>query len=89
MDPDTYTFGQCRDTVRAVKGRVPVYMGIGVDAPRVQADQAACTPDHVYRSVKATYRAGGRGVIFSPNYAGMNLTSLDGAGKALAELGLK
>jgi hypothetical protein len=89
MDPDTYVYGQCRDTVRAVEGRVPVYMGIGVDAPRVQEDQAVCTPDIVYRSVHATYRAGGEGVIFSPNYASMKLTNLDGAAKALEELGLK
>jgi hypothetical protein len=89
MDPDTYVYGQCRDTVRGVAGRVPVYMGLGVDAPRVQADQAECTPDIVYRSVHATYRAGGKGVIFSPNYASMKLTNLDGAARALTELGLK
>lgn len=89
MDPDTYVYGQCRDTVRAVNGKVPVYMGLGVDAPRTRADQAVCTPDIVYRSVLATYRAGGEGVIFSPNYAGMNLSNLDGAARALEELGLK
>jgi hypothetical protein len=89
MDPDTYVYGQCRDTVQAVQGKVPVIMGLGVDAPRVQADQAQCTPDIVYRSVLATYRAGGQGVIFSPNYASMKLTNLDGAAKALEELGLK
>jgi hypothetical protein len=89
MDPDTYVYGQCHDTVRAVKGKVPVYMGLGVDAPRVRADQAVCTPDIVYRSVLATYKAGGQGVIFSPNYAGMNLSNLDGAARALEELGLK
>ncbi len=89
LDPDTYVYGQCADAVRGVKGNVPVYMGIGVDAPRVQADQAVCTPDIVYRSVLATYRAGGQGVIFAPNYASMNLTNLDGAAQALTELGLK
>lgn len=89
MGPETYVGGQCRDTVRAVAGKTPVYMGIGVDAPRVQEDQAKCTPDIVYRSVLATYEAGGKGVIFSPNYAGMNLTTLDGAARALEELGLK
>lgn len=89
MDPDTYVYGQCRDTVRGVAGKVPVYMGLGVDAPRVQAEQAQCTPDIVYRSVHATYKAGGKGVIFSPNYASMKLTNLDGAAKALTELGLK
>jgi hypothetical protein len=89
MDPDTYVFGQCADAVRGVNGKAEVYMGIGVDAPRVRADQAACSPDIVYRSVLATYRAGGKGVVFSPNYAGMNLSNLDGGAHALEELGLK
>ncbi len=89
LDPDTYVYGQCADAVRGVAGKVPVYMGIGVDAPRTRADQAICTPDIVYRSVHATYRAGGKGVIFAPNYASMKLTNLDGAAKALTELGLK
>lgn len=89
MDPDTYVAGQCADAVRGVAGRVPVYMGIGVDAPRTRADQAVCTPDIVRRSVLATYRNGGQGVVFSPNYAGMNLTTLDGGARALEELGLK
>lgn len=89
MDPDTYVFGQCADTVRGVKGKAKVYMGIGVDAPRIMAEQAVCTPDISYRSVHATYRAGGDGVVFSPNYAGMNLSNLDGAARALEELGLK
>jgi hypothetical protein len=89
MDPDSYVFGQCADAVRGVAGKVPVYMGIGVDAPRILAEQAVCTPDIVYRSVHATFRAGGAGVVFSPNYAGMNLSNLDGAARALEELGLK
>ena len=89
MDPDTYVHGQCLDTIRGVDGEVKIYMGIGVDAPRLRADQAICTPDAVYRSVLATYRAGGDGVIFSPNYAGMNLSNLDGAARALKELRLK
>jgi hypothetical protein len=89
MDPDTYVFGQCADAVRGVAGKAKVYMGIGVDAPRVRADQAACTPDIVERSVLATFRAGGEGVVYSPNYAGMNLTNLDGGARALEALGLK
>ena len=89
FDPDTYVYEQCKATVEAVKGRVPVYMGIGVDAPRTREDQASCTPDIVRRSVLATFRAGGRGVVFSPNYAGMDLSTLDGGAQALAELGLR
>ena len=88
FDPDTYVYGQCLATVRAVEGRVDVYMGIGVDGPRSREGQARCTPDIVRRSVLATYRAGGKGVVFSPNYAGMNLSTLDGAAQALRELGL-
>ena len=88
LDPDTYVFGQCADAVRGVGGEVPVYMGLGVDAPRTLVDQARCTPDIVYRSVLATYRAGGRGVIYAPNYASMKLTNLDGGAQALTELGL-
>jgi len=88
LDPDTYVYGQCADAVRGVEGKVPVYMGIGVDAPRSRADQAVCTPDIVRRSVLATYKAGGQGVVFSPAYAGMNLATLDGAASALKELGI-
>jgi hypothetical protein len=86
FDPDTYVYGQCRETVEALGGRIPVYMGIGVDAPRNRAEQAVCTPDIVRRSVLATVRAGGDGFIFGPAYAGMNLTTLDGAAEAFAEL---
>ncbi len=63
-------------------------MGIGVDAPRSAANQAVCTPDIVYRSVLATYRAGGKGVVYSPAYSGMKLANLDGGAKALKELGI-
>lgn len=89
MGAASYVGGQCRSTVQALDGDLPVYMGIGVDAPRVSREQAKCTPDIVYDSVKATYEAGGSGVIFSPNYASMNLSNLDGAARALEELGLK
>ena len=89
MGAQSYVGGQCRDTVRAIEGKLPVYMGVGVDAPRVTEEQAKCTPDIVYQSVLATYEAGGAGVIFSPNYASMNLSNLDGAAHALEELGLK
>jgi hypothetical protein len=88
LDPDTYVFGQCRDTIEALEGGVAVYMGVGVDAPRSRPEQAVCTPDIVRRSVLATFRAGGDGIIFGPAYSGMNLTTLDGAAEALAELGL-
>ncbi len=88
MAPESYVGGQARDTVAAVEGRVPVYMGIGVDAPRTHPDQAKCTPDIVYRSVLAAYQAGAKGVVYSPNYAGMDQSNLAGGARALRELGL-
>ena len=88
MNPETYVGGQAKDTVRAVQGRVPVYMGIGVDAPRSSADQAICTPEIVEQSVLASYQNGASGIVYSPNYAGMNHSSLDGGSRALKALGL-
>jgi hypothetical protein len=89
MDPDTYVYGQCLDALRGVEGRAKVYMGVGVDAPRTKPETARCTKDIVYRSVLATYRAGGHGVVLAPNYASMHLTHLDGVAEALHEIGLR
>ena len=89
MDPDTYVHGQCVDALRGVDGKAQVYMGVGVDAPRTRPETAKCTEDIVYRSVMATYRAGGHGVVLSPNYASMHLSHLDGVARALDELGLR
>jgi hypothetical protein len=88
MDATSYVGGQCKATVDVLQGKLPVYMGIGVDAPRVVEDQAKCTPEIVYDSVLATYNSGGAGVIFSPNYSSMNLKNLDGAARALKEIGV-
>ena len=88
MRPSTYVGGQCRATIEALDGALPVLMGVGVDAPRSSPDQAACTPEIVYESVHAAYSAGAAGVIYSPNYASMRLTNLDGGARALAELGI-
>ena len=89
MDPDTYVHGQCVEAVRGVEGRAKVYMGIGVDAPRTRPETARCSTDLVRRSVLATYRAGGDGVVLAPNFASMHLTHLDGVAQALDELGLR
>ena len=89
LAPSSYVGGQCKATVQALDGKLPVYMGVGVDAPRVHVDQARCTPEIVYESVKATFEAGGAGVIYSPNYASMNLSNLDRARRALTELGMR
>ena len=88
MGPASYVGGQCRATIEALDGELPVLMGIGVDAPRTHADQAVCTPEIVYESVHAAYDAGAAGVIYAPSYASMKLTNLDGGARALAERGI-
>ena len=86
LDPDSYVYTQCKDAVRGVEGKSKVFMGIGIDAPRSSSQQAICTPDIAYRSVMSTYKAGGEGVVLSPNYSSMKLSNLDGVAKALKEL---
>ena len=88
LDPDTYIYTQCKDAVRGVENEADVYMGIGIDAPRSTKEQAKCTPDIAYRSVLATYKAGGKGIVLSPNYSSMKLSNLDGVAKALKELNI-
>ena len=75
-------------TVEALEGAPRYTWESASTRPRSRPEQAVCTPDIVRRSVLATFRAGGDGVIFGPAYSGMNLTTLDGAAEALAELGL-
>jgi hypothetical protein len=87
LSPDTYMCRQCTDAVRGEAGKVPVCMGVGVDAPRSRSDQAACTPVIERRSVLATYQAGGRGLVLSPAYAGMSESKLQGAALPRKELG--
>jgi hypothetical protein len=88
MNPETYVGGQARDTVRDLQNKIPVYMGIGVDAPRTSVSQAICTPEIVEQSVLASYSNGAKGIVYSPNYAGMNHSNLEGGAKALRQLGL-
>ena len=88
MAPASYVGGQCRATIEALDGELPVLMGIGVDAPRTSPDQAVCTPEIVYESLHAAYDAGAAGVIYAPSYASMKLTNLDGGARALAERGI-
>ena len=87
LDATDYTRAVCKDAVEGLAGRIPVFMGIGVDAPRPRPEVARCTPSMVRDSVLAAYDAGAEGVVFAPSYALMNLATLDGGAAALRELG--
>ena len=81
-----YVNQQCLETVQGVSNKIPVYMGIGVDAPSYHSSQSKCSPKIVYDSVISSYKAGASGVIYSPNYSFMNFANLDGSVKALKKL---
>ena len=72
--------------VDGVDNKVPVYMGIGIDAPAHNNNQAKCTPKMVYQSVKNSVEAGAQGLIYSPNYSFMKLSNLDASVQALKDL---
>ncbi len=59
MDPDTYVYGQCADAVRGCKGKAAVYMGIGVDAPRVRGRPGGLHAGHRL-SQRPRHLSGGR-----------------------------
>ena len=86
LNPKSYVYDQCKETVKGVNNTIPVYMGIGVDAPSYNSIQARCSPEIVYESVKASHKAGASGFIYSPNYNFMQLKNLDGSVKALNEI---
>ena len=88
VTPDTapLSVAVVKDAVDGVEGRIPVYMGIGVDAPSHNANQAKCTYEMVYQSVIKSVEAGALGLIYSPNYSFMNLKNLDASVHALRDL---
>ena len=61
-------------------------MGLGIDAPAHNNNQAKCTPKMVYQSVKNSVEAGAQGLIYSPNYSFMKLSNLDASVQALKDL---
>jgi hypothetical protein len=78
-----------RETERAVKGvndEIPIYPGIDIDIP-TDEDEAKCTPEGVRDAVKGAFAGGAKGVVLSRKYSEMKLANLEGAGKAIKELG--
>mgnify|MGYP001024964565 FL=1 len=86
LSSNQYVSQQCLETVQGVSNSIPVYMGIGVDAPGYHISQQKCSPKIVYDSVISSYKSGASGVIYSPNYSFMNFYNLDGSVKALKKL---
>ncbi len=81
------------ETQRALAGAegtpTEIWPGIDVDIPSGEGRQVISTPEKVKQSVLAAFAGGAKGIILARKYSEMNLSSLAGAGEALAELGFK
>jgi hypothetical protein len=64
-----------------------LWPGIDVDVPTAP-EHSKCTADGVREAVLAAFRAGADGIILSRKYSEMRRTNLEGAGRAIRELGL-
>jgi hypothetical protein len=75
-----------RDTetaVKAVKGEIPIYPGIGIDMP---SPKRPSTPDTIRDALLTIHQAGAPGVILCRNYIEMKRENIIAAGNAIAEI---
>ena len=72
---------------KGVKDTMPVFAGIPTGVPTGEGIVEA-TPADITDAVKATFEAGGKGVILSRNYSEANLDNMRACKKAIDEMGL-
>jgi len=72
---------------KGVNDTMPVFAGIPTGVPTGDGIVEACPAD-ITAAVKATFEAGGKGVILSRNYSEANLDNMRACKKAIEELGL-
>ena len=70
-------------TVKALRGQIPVYPGIGIDMP---APHRPTTPQIVKDGLYAIADGGAKGVILSRGYGEMRQMNLIAAGEAIDEI---
>jgi hypothetical protein len=70
-----YVYREIDRVVCAVKGKVPIYAGVGFDIPWKQ-DRFPSDPDVVYGATVRAFEAGAAGLIVSREYDEMRLANL-------------
>jgi hypothetical protein len=79
-----YVFRETRRALTDVKGKCKIYPGIDIDIP-TGAREKQTTPEDVFASTTAAFKAGAEGVIFSRKYSEMMLANLAAGGKAVRD----
>lgn len=83
LSPD-YVFRETQRAVAGVKGKCKILPGIDLGIPTNKTSRKGSAED-AYAATMAAYKGGSDGVILSRKYSEMNLTALDGAGRAIRE----
>jgi hypothetical protein len=79
-----YVYRSTKQAVEDVAGtKTQIWPGIGIDVAGDKSD----TPESVKDAVLAAMRGGAEGVVLSRSYSEMKPANLEGAGKAMRELG--
>ncbi|GAA4994182.1 hypothetical protein [Actinopolymorpha pittospori] len=79
-----YVFRQVQRCVRAVKGRVPVYAGVGFDVP-TDGNPIRSSTEKVQLATRRAFEAGADGLLVSREYDEMRLENLDAVGRAIQD----
>jgi hypothetical protein len=83
LSPD-YVYRQTKRCVDAVKGRIPIYPGLGFDIPW-ENDHFPSDPKTVYQAALKAFEAGAKGLVISREYDEMRLDNLRAVGRALRD----
>ena len=81
---EEYVAREVRRGLAALKGRIPLHAGIGIDIPTGGAG-VPVTPESVYKATKAALDAGAQGIMVSRHLDEMRRENLEAAGRAIKE----
>lgn len=77
-----YVYRETKRTLEDVSGYCKIYPGIGVDIPPNPGYKRS-SPEGVYASTTAAFKAGAPGIIFSRQYSEMRIENLAAGGRAV------
>ncbi len=83
LTPD-YVYRETKRCVDGVKGRIPVYAGVGFDIPH-EKEHFPSDPETVYQATLKAFEAGAKGLVVSREYDEMRLDNLRAVGRAVKD----
>lgn len=83
-----YVYREAKRASQGVAGtQTKIWAGIDVDLP-TEENHTKATPQSIKNAVIAAFKGGAHGIVLARKYSEMRLTSLNGVGEAVRELGL-